>query len=49
MLQYSYNNIIIVVANVIIFEFLSTQFVHPGAQLPFYFFQHELEHKNNES
>ena len=30
MSQYSYNNIIIV-ANAIILEFLSAQFVHPGA------------------
>ena len=46
---YSYNNII--VTNVIILELLSTWFVHPGPQqltiLPF--FEHELEHKNNES
>ena len=33
--QYSYNNIIIVVANVIILEFLSALFVHPGALLPY--------------
>ena len=32
--QYSYNNIIIV-TNVIILEFLSAPFVHPGALLPF--------------
>ena len=30
MLQYSYGNIIIV-ANIIILEFLSARFVHPGA------------------
>ena len=35
---YSYNNIIIIVTNVIILEFLSAQFVHPGSLLPFYFF-----------
>ena len=35
--QYSYNNIIIV-ANVIILEFFSAKFVHPGALLPFHFF-----------
>ena len=35
--QYSYNNIIILF-NVIILEFLSAQFVHPGALLPFYLF-----------
>ena len=34
MLQYSYNNIINV-TNVIILEFLSVQFVHPGALQPF--------------
>ena len=34
--QYSYNNIILF--NVIILEFLSAQFVHPGALLPFYLF-----------
>ena len=28
--QYSYNNIIIIVTNVIILEFLSARFVHPG-------------------
>ena len=49
-LPYSYNNIIIIVTNVIIIlEFLSAQFVHLGALLLFYLFQHELEHKNNES
>ena len=31
--QYSYNNIIIIVL-----EFLSAQFVHPGALLTFYLF-----------
>ena len=30
--QYGYNNIIIVVTNVIILEFLSARFAHPGAQ-----------------
>ena len=39
MLQYSYNNITIIVTNVI----------HPGALLPFYLFYQELEHKSNES
>ena len=44
MLQYSYNNnIIIIVNNVIILKFLSARFVHPGVVLPFYLFQHELE------
>ena len=36
--QCSCNNIIIIVTNVIILEFLSAQFVHPGALLPFYLF-----------
>ena len=35
---YGYNNTIIIVTNVIIIEFLSVRFVHPGALLPFYFF-----------
>ena len=35
--QYSYNDIIIV-TNFIILEFLSAQFAHPGALLPFYVF-----------
>ena len=46
---YSYNNV--VVTNVIILEFLSARFVHPGArQLTSFclFFLHKLEHKNNE-
>ena len=30
--QYSYNNIIIIVSNVIILEFLSAQFVHAGTR-----------------
>ena len=47
MLRYSYNNIIIIVTNVIILEFVSTRFVHPGALLPF--FKHELEHQNKEN
>ena len=46
---YSYNNIIIIVTNVIILKFLSAQSVHLGALLLFYLFQHELQHKNNES
>ena len=33
--QYSYNNIIIIVTNVML-EFLSPQFIHPVALLPFY-------------
>ena len=37
MLQYSYNNIIIV-TNVIILELVSAQCVHPGALLSFYLF-----------
>ena len=36
--RYSYNNIIIIVTNVIILEFFSARFVHPGALLPFYLF-----------
>ena len=38
MLQYSYNNIIITVTNVIILGILSAWFAHPGALLPFYLF-----------
>ena len=48
MLQYSYNNIIIIVTNVIL-ELLPARFAHSGVLLPFYLFQHKLEHKNNES
>ena len=37
--RYSYNNIIfIIVTNIIVLEFLSAQFVHPGALLLFYLF-----------
>ena len=36
--QYGYYNTIIIVMNVIILEFLSARFVHPGALLPFYHF-----------
>ena len=47
--RHSYNNIIIIiVTNVIILEFLSARFVHPGAPLPFYLFKHELDYKNKE-
>ena len=35
--RHSYNNIIIIVTNVIILESLSAQFVHPGTLLSFYF------------
>ena len=35
--QHSYNYIIIA-TSVIILEFLSSRFVHPGAMLPFYMF-----------
>ena len=45
--QYSYNNIIIIATNLIILEFLSTRFVHPGALLRFSFFYHELENESN--
>ena len=40
MLQYSYNNIIIIinVTNVIMLEFLSAQFVYSGPLLPFYLY-----------
>ena len=49
--RYNYNKIIIIVINVIILEFFSARFVHSGAlQLTIlYFFNTELEHKNNES
>ena len=49
--RYSYKNAVIVVTNVIMLELLSARFLHPGALLPFdyFFFLHELEHKNNES
>ena len=36
--RYSYNNIIIIVTNVIILEFLFVRFVPPSALLPFYLF-----------
>ena len=45
--QYIFNNTIII--TVIITEFLSPQFLHSGALLPFYLFQHQLEHKNIKS
>ena len=38
MLRYNYNNHIIIVANAIILEFLSPQFVYLGALLPFCLF-----------
>ena len=38
MLWYSYNNIIVIVTNVVILEFLSAWFIHPDALLPFYLF-----------
>ena len=37
MLRYSYN-IIVVVTNIIILEFWSARFAHPGAPQPFYLF-----------
>ena len=43
--RYRCNNIVIIVANVIL-EFLSARF---GAVLPFYHFLNRVEHKNNES
>ena len=36
MLRYSYNDIIIIVANDIMLEFLSARFIHLVALLPFY-------------
>ena len=36
MLQYYYNNTIIVVTNVIILEFLSSQYLHPSTLLLFF-------------
>ena len=36
--RYKYDNTIIIVANVIILEFLFSRFVHPGAPLQFYLF-----------
>ena len=36
--RYSYKNIIIIITNVTILEFLSARFVHPGALLLFYHF-----------
>ena len=39
MLRYSHNNIIIIIAtNVIILQFFSARFVHPGAPQLFLFF-----------
>ena len=51
MVQYNYNNIIIIVTNIIMLEFLSVHFAHPGAlqQTIFSFFSISLEHKTNES
>ena len=51
MLRYSYNNIIFIVTNVVILEFFSAEFVHPGIlQLTIlYFFKHELEYRSNET
>ena len=49
MLSYRYNNIINIVTNAIVFEFLSARFTHPVALLPIYLFKHDLEYKNNES
>ena len=36
--QYGYDNIIIIVTNAIILEFLFARFVHPVTLLPFYHF-----------
>ena len=51
MLRYSYDNIIVIVTNVVILEFFSAPFVHPGIlQLTIsYFFKHELKHRSNET
>ena len=38
MLQHNHNNIIIIVTNIIMLEFLSAHFVHPGALQPTIFF-----------
>ena len=48
--RYSCNNVIIVVTNAIILEFLSAWFVYPGArQLTILSLFNTREHKNNES
>ena len=44
--RYSYNNIV-TATNATILEFLSARSLHPDSLLPFYLFQHELEHKSN--
>ena len=49
MLWYCYNNMIIIIINVVILTFLSARFAGPGALQLTIFFKHELEHKNNES
>ena len=36
MRRYSYNNIIIIVANIIVLDFLSAWFIYPVALLPFH-------------
>ena len=48
MLWYSYDNIIIV-TNILILEFLSTWFVHPGAMQLTIFLTQVRRYKNNES
>ena len=49
--QYNYNNIVILVTNVIMLEFLSAHFIHPVALhlTIFSFCGMSLEHKTNES
>ena len=48
--QYTYNNIIIIIAtNAIMLVFFFDLFMHPVTLLSFYLFKHQLEHKNNES
>ena len=45
--QYTCDNFFIIVTNVVMLEFLSVRLLHPVYH--FIFFQHELEHQNNES
>ena len=46
-LQDSCNNIIIIVTNVIILEFVSARMVRPGALLPFYLFYNVTYNNKN--
>ena len=45
--QYTCDNFFIIVTNVVMLDFLSVRLLHPVYH--FIFFQHELEHQNNES